>query len=105
MRIRQQGIVFNKLETLYFGGLGVLVVFVEIVHPLMFRLPDGTLRLPFLPLLLLSIYCAGGLMYTWLLSYRQFKRKLSRIMSYAESPFIPPAETPAGVPAFSLNGQ
>jgi alpha-1,3-glucosyltransferase len=106
MRIRQKGIVFSTLETLYFAGLGALVVFVEFLHPILFRSADGTLKMPFLPLLLLSIYCTGGLAYAWLLSYQQFTSKVSRIMSYAESPFSHPVEASgrfAKIPSLNLN--
>ena len=92
MRIRQTGIVFSFFETLYFVGLGALVIFVECVHPIAFRTADGKLKMPFLPLLLLSTYCTLGLAYAWLLSYRQFTLKVSRIMSYAEMPFSRPIE-------------
>ena len=92
MRIRQKGIIFHKLEIIYYGGLGVLVIFAEVLHPIVFRGADGEVKMPFLPLLLLSVYCTCGLAYAWLLSYQQFTRKVDRIMSYAESPFLSPAE-------------
>ena len=93
MRIRQKGIVFSTLEIIYFVGLGGVVMFVEFLHPLLFRGADGTLKMPFLPLLL-SIYCTAGLAYAWFLSYQQFTSKVSRIMSYAESPSSHPLDAP-----------
>ena len=105
MRIRQKGIIFHTFELLYFCGLGALVVFVEFLHPILFRTADGEVRMPFLPLLVLSVYCTGGLAYAWLLSYQQFKRKVSRIMSYAESPFLNASEdkhSTTGMPSLVL---
>lgn len=106
MRIRQKGIVFSTLELFYFVGLGGVVMFVEFLHPLLFRGADGTLKMPFLPLLLLSIYCTAGLAYAWFLSYQQFTSKVSRIMSYAESPSSYPVDaagTYSTIPTLKLN--
>ena len=47
-------------EAAFLAGLGVLEAFCCIGHPLLLR---G--KLPFLPLLLTSVYCAGGMAWAW----------------------------------------
>jgi|TARA_B110000208_G_C11656833_1_gene390106 alpha-1,3-glucosyltransferase len=90
----KRGIRFTTTEHLYLCGIGVLFVFVEFIHPVMFvkinKMGESTVVMPFLPLMLMSIYCAIGLMYTWHLSYKQYIAKIKRIMSYAESPYLAP---------------
>ena len=55
----------TRHEIAYMLGLLPLFIFTEIAHPIWLA-P----RLPFLPLLLTSIYCAMGVLYGWLLLYR-----------------------------------
>lgn len=54
---------FNLLERFYCWGFGPLFIYAEVVHQ---RLPWAMDRLPFLPLLLTSVYCALGVTYFWL---------------------------------------
>ena len=97
----RRGIRFNSLEHLYLCGLGVLLLFVEFIHPIFFVKYNADnekiVMMPFLPLLMMSIYCASGLIYTWYLSYKQYVSKIKRIMSYAESPWLKP-EQPETIP-------
>ena len=99
----KRGIRFTTMEHMYLWGIGVLFLFVEFVHPVMFvkihpTTGEKTLSMPFLPLMLMSIYCALGLMYAWYLSYKQYIAKIKRIMSYAESPYLAPETTPVREP-------
>lgn len=54
---------FNLLERVYCLGFIPLFVYTELVHR---HLPWAVHRLPFLPLLLTSVYCALGVFYFWL---------------------------------------
>lgn len=45
----------------YLVGLAVVEIWGQFLHPLFF----GD-KLPFLPLMLMSIYCAFGIMYSWI---------------------------------------
>lgn len=59
---------FNILERVYCLGFGPLFFYTEIVHH---QIPVAVNRLPFLPLLLTSVYCAVGVTYFWLtVSYK-----------------------------------
>ncbi len=68
LRIRQseRGVRFTFMERLYLVGMLPLFIFVEFGHPLLMKN-----KLPFLPLLLMSTYCALGLVYVWHLAHRQ----------------------------------
>ncbi|XP_065176857.1 probable dolichyl pyrophosphate Glc1Man9GlcNAc2 alpha-1,3-glucosyltransferase [Sycon ciliatum] len=55
----------NALEKLYLLGLVPLFVYCDIVHAML----GLHVTLPFLPLLLTSVYCAIGVVYAWLLFY------------------------------------
>ena len=46
-------------EAAFLAGLPALELFHVVVHPLLLR------RLPFLPLLLTSVYCAAGMAWAW----------------------------------------
>eukprot|EP00050_Salpingoeca_kvevrii_P015916 m.51117 g.51117 ORF g.51117 m.51117 type:complete len:507 (+) comp6588_c0_seq2:1-1521(+) len=63
--VRVLEVRLGLLEKVYLAGIVVLQVFVGIVHPLVFGQ-----RLPFLPLLATSAYCAVGVLYAWLGAYR-----------------------------------
>lgn len=56
------------LERAYLWGLHALFGYEKLVHGLLFA--DG--RLPFLPLLLCSVYCAVGVVYFWVRYYWAF---------------------------------
>lgn len=59
---RKEKPLFNWMETVYLLGLGPLEAFCEFVFPF----TSWKLKLPFLPLLLTSVYCALGITYAWL---------------------------------------
>ncbi|KAM4699408.1 dolichyl pyrophosphate Glc1Man9GlcNAc2 alpha-1,3-glucosyltransferase [Discoglossus pictus] len=63
--LRREGPLLNWLETLYLCGLVPLEVFCEIVYPW----TPWVEHLPFIPLLLISVYCALGVFYAWLRLY------------------------------------
>eukprot|EP00929_Paragymnodinium_shiwhaense_P063625 TRINITY_DN31791_c0_g1_i2.p1 TRINITY_DN31791_c0_g1~~TRINITY_DN31791_c0_g1_i2.p1 ORF type:complete len:389 (+),score=24.71 TRINITY_DN31791_c0_g1_i2:85-1251(+) len=73
------GLSFTSLEIIYLIGLVPLYVFTNVVHPRTFRQPDGSTRLPFLPLLLTSEYCTLGLVYTWWLCARRYFEKTHQV--------------------------
>lgn len=66
----------NKLETpafhvgwfgkFYLVGLLVVEIWGQFLHPIVF----GD-RLPFLPLMMISIYCGLGMVYSWIWQLRQ----------------------------------
>ncbi|KAM8976757.1 dolichyl pyrophosphate Glc1Man9GlcNAc2 alpha-1,3-glucosyltransferase [Pelodytes ibericus] len=62
---RKEGPLLSWLETLYLYGLVPLEVFCEVVYPL----SPWEQRLPFIPLLLTSVYCAVGVGYAWIRLY------------------------------------
>ncbi|XP_006022386.2 probable dolichyl pyrophosphate Glc1Man9GlcNAc2 alpha-1,3-glucosyltransferase [Alligator sinensis] len=62
---RKNGPLLNWLEILYLTALVPLEIFCEIVFPL----SPWKLKLPFIPLLLTSVYCALGITYAWLKLY------------------------------------
>ncbi|XP_049387968.1 probable dolichyl pyrophosphate Glc1Man9GlcNAc2 alpha-1,3-glucosyltransferase [Solanum stenotomum] len=51
---------------LYLLGLVAVEIYGQFVHPILFAE-----RLPFLPLMMISIYCAFGMMYSWIWQLRQ----------------------------------
>nr|XP_033806146.1 probable dolichyl pyrophosphate Glc1Man9GlcNAc2 alpha-1,3-glucosyltransferase isoform X3 [Geotrypetes seraphini] len=59
---RKEGPLLNWPETLYLIGLVPLEVVCEVIYPL----TAWNERLPFIPLLLTSVYCAFGISYVWL---------------------------------------
>ena len=59
------GAVLHVLERGYLWGCGFLFVYTEVVHTAVF----GD-RLPFLPLMAMSLYCALGMVWAWALSLR-----------------------------------
>ena len=58
-----QNLLFNNFETLYLWGLVPLELYCLVGHTVLFGHSN---KLPFLPLLLTSVYCAAGNMYCWL---------------------------------------
>lgn len=67
--------LLTKFDLISFVTLGSVLVFMEIIHPIVF-LPSG--RLEFLPLMATSVICAAGLIWCWLESYRQMRYHHSR---------------------------
>lgn len=59
-------------DRVYVVGAGAVFVYGEIVHPCAFGNGgvDGEGRLPFLPLMLQSVYGAMGVVVCWALSFR-----------------------------------
>ena len=57
--------LLSTLESLYVMGIVPLEVYNSFLHPLL----GLTERLPFLPLMLTSVYCAVGVCYCWLRFY------------------------------------
>lgn len=55
-------------EAMYLCGLAVLEFYNSILH----HLTPMASTLPFLPLLLTSVYCAVGVVWSWLLFYKNF---------------------------------
>ena len=53
--------IIISLERIYLGGLVVIEIYGQCFHPFLF----GS-SLPFLPLMLTSVYCAVGMVYFWL---------------------------------------
>ena len=60
LRSGNPGRLLARREAAYLAGLPALEAFGALVHPLLLRR-----RLPFLPLLLTSVYCAGGMSWAW----------------------------------------
>ncbi|ORY33541.1 dolichyl pyrophosphate Glc1Man9GlcNAc2 alpha-1,3-glucosyltransferase [Rhizoclosmatium globosum] len=56
----ERGLQLNILERLYVYGMGPLYIYAELVHPFVF----GS-RLEFLPLMLVSVYCSVGVLYSF----------------------------------------
>ncbi|XP_026469771.1 probable dolichyl pyrophosphate Glc1Man9GlcNAc2 alpha-1,3-glucosyltransferase [Ctenocephalides felis] len=59
--------LLNILESMYIYGLGFLFIYENFLHKIIFKE-----KLPFLPLLLTSLYCAMGVMYSVLCFYKYF---------------------------------
>ena len=57
--------LLNHLEKLYVAGMAVVQIYVGIGHSL-FGLNEV---LPFLPLMIMSCYCAVGIFYVWIKFY------------------------------------
>ena len=52
--------LLGRWEQAYLGGLVMIEVYNQCIHPLLFKA-----SLPFVPLMLISIYCALGMLYFW----------------------------------------
>lgn len=52
--------LLRPFEIAYLGGLLMIEAYVQGVHPLLFKN-----SLPFLPLMLTSVYCSLGMLYFW----------------------------------------
>ncbi|XP_066444351.1 dolichyl pyrophosphate Glc1Man9GlcNAc2 alpha-1,3-glucosyltransferase [Eleutherodactylus coqui] len=62
---RKEGRLLNGMEALYVCGLIPMELLCEIIYPL----TSWQQRLPFIPLLLTSVYCALGIAYSWIRLY------------------------------------
>lgn len=60
-----QGSLLRPLESVYLLGLVPLAITCEVIFPL----SPWQQKLPFLPLLLTSVYCSVGICYSFLLLY------------------------------------
>lgn len=58
---KKEGFVLGGIEKSYLLGLVVIEIWGQLLHPLLF----GD-KLPFVPLMLISIYCGIGIMYSWI---------------------------------------
>ncbi|XP_072040755.1 dolichyl pyrophosphate Glc1Man9GlcNAc2 alpha-1,3-glucosyltransferase-like isoform X2 [Amphiura filiformis] len=67
--------LLNPLESLYILGLLPLYIYTDIIHDL---LGLGE-RLSFFPLMLTSVYCALGVLYTWLVFYKRTLQRGAKI--------------------------
>lgn len=64
------GFIIGWIEKSYLLGLLVVEIWGQFLHPIVL----GN-RLPFVPLMMISIYCALGMMYSWIWQLRQIIRK------------------------------
>ncbi|OQR99237.1 dolichyl pyrophosphate Glc1Man9GlcNAc2 alpha-1,3-glucosyltransferase-like [Achlya hypogyna] len=87
-RIKYTGIGLTRGQQLY---LTVLVA----VAAVAMALPVVVPRLPFLPLLLLSVSCALGVVYVWIFALCQHVRKLDSLRTYLSGDKAPRPEPPA----------
>jgi alpha-1,3-glucosyltransferase len=66
-------VLFSSIESIYLWGLVPLELYCLVGHKLLFGQSN---KLPFLPLLLTSVYCAAGNMYCWLKMTRRYCTEL-----------------------------
>lgn len=58
-----------RLNLLTIGGLFLVYVYGDMIHPLLFRSPEtGDVAFPFLPLIVYSTTCSIVLIHAWALS-------------------------------------
>lgn len=62
---------FPFLEKMYLIGLGVLFIYEHLIYHVL----EMHKNLPFLPLMLTSVYCAVGITYFWLIFYYDYLRE------------------------------
>ena len=106
--IRAYGVQLSGLEMLYVLGLGAVYSFGAVIHPVLFTRTDpatglATLRMPFLPLMLTSVYCAVGLIYCWARAHESLHRRIAIISTYLPSPMLAPEPAP-GQPGSGSGG-
>ncbi|GAU42290.1 hypothetical protein TSUD_81990 [Trifolium subterraneum] len=63
--VKNNGFVIGLIERVYLTGLVVVEIWGQFLHPLLF----GD-KLAFMPLMLISVYCALGIMYSWIWQLR-----------------------------------
>ena len=77
MRIKQSGIVFSTPEKCFLVGLVFVYLFYQF-HPRWIQT-----KMPFLPLLVMSTYCAfGNIFFVWTGVHDLFRRRLKVIEAY-----------------------
>lgn len=69
-KITKRSATLTKFDLISFVILGTVLLFMEVVHPIVF-MPSG--RMEFLPLMVTSVVCATGLAWCWLESYNQMR--------------------------------
>ncbi|XP_057424274.1 probable dolichyl pyrophosphate Glc1Man9GlcNAc2 alpha-1,3-glucosyltransferase isoform X2 [Lotus japonicus] len=69
--VKNEGFVISWIERIYPVGLVVVEIWGQFLHPLL--LGD---KLAFAPLMLVSIYCAFGIMYSWIWQLRSIVKSL-----------------------------
>lgn len=63
--VKKGGFVIGWIESIYLFGLVVVEIWGQFLHPIL--LGD---ELAFAPLMLISVYCAFGIMYSWIWQLR-----------------------------------
>lgn len=63
--VKNNGFVIGLIERIYLAGLVVVEIWGQFLHPLLF----GD-KFAFMPLMLISVYCALGIMYSWIWQLR-----------------------------------
>lgn len=63
--VKKSGFVIGLIERSYLAGLVVVEIWGQFLHPLIF----GD-KLAFVPLMLISVYCALGITYSWIWQLR-----------------------------------
>jgi hypothetical protein len=114
-RIASAGFSYSRLEAAYLCGLALVTAYAGAGHYVCVRLglfhrlrtPAAAAvaagasiedPLPFLPLMLVSVYGAVGLVLAWRLSFLACRRKLARINTYLSSPRVGPAASAPAEP-------
>lgn len=67
--VKNRGFVIGLIERIYLAGLVVVEIWGQFLHPLL--LGD---KLAFAPLMLISVYCALGIMYSWVWQLKSIVR-------------------------------
>lgn len=73
--LRGQGPLLSPLESLYLLGLIPVAVLCEVLQAGVFPQGLGQQKMPFLPLLLTSVYCSLGICYSFLRLYVSLLRQ------------------------------
>jgi alpha-1,3-glucosyltransferase len=63
--VKNNGFDIGLIERVYLAGLVVVEIWGQFLHPLLF----GD-KYAFMPLMLISVYCALGIMYSWIWQLR-----------------------------------